>query len=67
MKWYHLLAGSLIAGIICFCVLRWVFHFDINNSIGASFAAAFGGLTAEYARMYIEKKKISRMTKRSGE
>ena len=63
MKWYHLLAGALIVGIICFCLLRWVFDFDFNNSIGAGIAAAIGGLSAEYVRFFLQRKKMKRIGK----
>jgi membrane associated rhomboid family serine protease len=67
MKWYYLLIGALIAGIICFAILKLVFHFDNNSSIQTSIAAAVGGFTAEYVRIYMMRKKMNRITKRRSE
>jgi hypothetical protein len=67
MKWYHLLIGALIAGVLCFAILRWVFQFNNNDSIGASLAAAAGGLIVEYVRVYMMRKKINRITKSRSE
>ena len=64
MKWYHLVLGAFVAGVVCFAVLKWIFHFDNNNSIGASLAAAAGGLIAEYVRVYMMRKKMNRSNKR---
>ena len=67
MKWYHLLLGGLIAGIVCFLIMRWVFDFDMRNSISASFGAGLGGLIAEYIRISLEKKKTSRINNSTSE
>ena len=67
MKWYHVLLGGLIAGIICFLIMRWVFDFDFRNSLSASFAAGVGGLAAEYIRIYFEKKKTNRINNSTSE
>lgn len=44
--------------------MRWVFHFDYDDSIGASIGAASGGIAAECVRIYLKKKKMNRITKR---
>ncbi len=67
MKWYHLLIGALIVGVICFAILRWLFHFNNSDSIGASFAAAAGGLAGEYVRIYMLRKKENKITKSTSE
>ena len=66
-KSISLLIASLLVGGICFCVFRFVFHYDESTSVSIAIGAVTGGLVPEWLKERRQRKKLNSITERTSE